>query len=383
MSSRDAKITFVATISVLLIVGFLLTTLTSFTVSRKALRSEIRENELPLTSDNIYAEIQHDLMFPVVISSLMASDTFVRDWIISGEKDVTLITKYLAEVQKKYGMCSSFLVSDRTKTYYYPEGILKKVSRDEPRDAWYYRVRDMAKDYEINTDPDLANKDRITIFINHRVFDYDGNFIGAIGVGLTKSAVLNLIEIYQAKYARTVYFFDASGAIKLAGCEFNSAVENISQIAGADFNRQDLSKTQETSFSYRRDGRTLHVNVRYVEEWGWYLAVEKADEQAMRGIVHALFLSLIVCAFVTIVITVLVNRSIGRYQKRIALLRGILPICAHCDKVRDENGRWSKVETYIARHTQTEFTHSICPDCMQEHYPDVSDDAAPMGSDRA
>jgi hypothetical protein len=73
-------------VSVLLVSGFLVTSLASYYVSRYELHSHLIEDELPLTSDNIYSEIQRDLMRPVFISSLMANDTFLRDWIISREK---------------------------------------------------------------------------------------------------------------------------------------------------------------------------------------------------------------------------------------------------------------------------------------------------------
>ncbi|MBU1397663.1 MAG: GGDEF domain-containing protein, partial [Proteobacteria bacterium] len=156
-------------ISLLLITGFLITSLASFFVSRASLRSQISEKELPLTGDNIYSEIQRDLLSPVFISSLMAADTFLRDWVIKGEQDTTKITRYLKEIKTKYNTYTSFFISDRTSNYYYAGGILKKVSPEEDRDKWYYRVREMKPDYEINIDPDMANKDTMTIFINYRV----------------------------------------------------------------------------------------------------------------------------------------------------------------------------------------------------------------------
>jgi len=53
-------------------------------------------------------------------------------------------------------------------------------------------------------------------------------------------------------------------------------------------------------------------------------------------------------------------------------LSGLLPICAGCKKIRDDKGYWSQVESYIARHSEATFTHSLCPDCMQKLYPDIS-----------
>jgi hypothetical protein len=49
-------------------------------------------------------------------------------------------------------------------------------------------------------------------------------------------------------------------------------------------------------------------------------------------------------------------------------LRGILPICASCKKIRDDKGYWENVEVYIKTHSQADFTHGICPDCMKKLY---------------
>ncbi|MFH2093842.1 MAG: GGDEF domain-containing protein, partial [Pseudomonadota bacterium] len=152
--SRKAKL--LAGVGLLLATGFLFTSLTSYFVSRTSLRAEISSRGLPLTSDNIYSEIQRDLLRPVFISSLMATDTFLRDWLIHGETNPEKIIKYLNEIRLKYNMFTSFLVSEKTKNYYHFDGVLKTISQDQERDNWYFRVKDMKEDYEINVDPDIA-----------------------------------------------------------------------------------------------------------------------------------------------------------------------------------------------------------------------------------
>lgn len=52
-------------------------------------------------------------------------------------------------------------------------------------------------------------------------------------------------------------------------------------------------------------------------------------------------------------------------------LKGLLPICSSCKKIRDDKGYWSQVESYIYEHTGAEFSHSICPDCVNKLYPDL------------
>ena len=56
--------------------------------------------------------------------------------------------------------------------------------------------------------------------------------------------------------------------------------------------------------------------------------------------------------------------------EEIRTLRGILPICANCKKIKDDKGYWEQVESYISKHSEAEFSHLICPDCMKKLYPE-------------
>jgi len=58
---------------------------------------------------------------------------------------------------------------------------------------------------------------------------------------------------------------------------------------------------------------------------------------------------------------------------KVKTLSGMLPICASCKKIRDDKGYWNQIEAYIGDHSETEFTHTICPECMKKLYPDFAD----------
>ena len=356
-------------ISIFLVTGFLLTSLASYFVSRSSLHSEILLNELPLTSDNIYSEIQRDLLRPVFISSLMASDTFLRDWVIAGEQDNARITKYLKEIQDEFRTFTSFFVSEKTRKYYHSDGLLKTVSPDSVRDIWYFRVREMPAEYEINVDIDMANQDTLTIFINYRVYDYDNNYIGATGVGLTVNAVKDLIETYQHKYQRSIYFIDMNGNVKLAGSGFPDDITNIVQIRDNDEIESIIRTKQEHSFKYHRKGVGVHANARYIPEFDWVLIVEQPTGLATRHILTTLIINLVVCAVITIIVLVLVMRAIKKFQIRIETLSGIVPICSYCKQIRDDQGYWNQVEAYISKYTDAEFSHGICPECREKYFP--------------
>lgn len=55
---------------------------------------------------------------------------------------------------------------------------------------------------------------------------------------------------------------------------------------------------------------------------------------------------------------------------KIKVLRGIIPICASCKKIRDDKGYWNQIESYIREHSEAEFSHGICPDCAKKLYPE-------------
>ncbi len=63
--------------------------------------------------------------------------------------------------------------------------------------------------------------------------------------------------------------------------------------------------------------------------------------------------------------------ELKRAIDEIKTLRGILPICSMCKKVRDDTGYWNQIEVYITDRSDAEFSHSICPKCAKEHYPDL------------
>jgi diguanylate cyclase (GGDEF)-like protein len=313
---RGKKIYFAA-VALLLVAGFLATSLTSYFVAHNALSDHIAEETLPLTSDNIYSEIQRDLLTPILISSLMANDTFVRDWAIGGESDESRIRNYLAEIQKKYGTITAFFVSDRTLNYYHPSGILKRVDADDPADAWYFRVRDKSEPYEVNVDDDTADRSRISIFINFRVTDHGGRYIGVTGVGLSVSAVTRLIETYQRRYGRHIYFVDREGTVTLHGSGFEGE-QRLQQRAGLGRLATRILANPSASLSYvDTEGHTVYLNSRLVPEFGWYLLVEQRDGPAERSMQTSLLFNILLSLAITALVMLIAHFTLRSYQRRL------------------------------------------------------------------
>jgi DNA-binding response OmpR family regulator len=65
------------------------------------------------------------------------------------------------------------------------------------------------------------------------------------------------------------------------------------------------------------------------------------------------------------------NAELVEALARVKSLSGLLPICAGCKKIRDDQGYWSQVESYIQKHSEATFTHGFCPACIKKYYPGV------------
>jgi len=325
------KLHFALILCVLLGIGFLTTSFVSFYVARDSLQEQIAESTLPLTSDNIYSEIQRDLLQPIFISSLMAHDTFFRDWTLNGEQDSKLVTRYLSEIQKRYGTVTAFFVSDKTKNYYHTSGILKQVSADNPDDSWYFHALNMKDPYEINVDHDTADRSRLTIFVNYQVRDYEGKVIGVTGVGLAVNSVTNLIETYQQRYGRTIYFSDREGNITLHGSDFGNdrtlqAHKSIRPLA------TQILTSPGTSVSYNDGTQTIFVNSRLVPEFGWLLLVEQHEQLGDQRIENTLLINIAISLFITVLVGFTAYFTIRGYQRRLEELASYDKLTSACNR---------------------------------------------------
>jgi len=67
----------------------------------------------------------------------------------------------------------------------------------------------------------------------------------------------------------------------------------------------------------------------------------------------------------------LANNELQKALSEVKTLRGFLPICSSCKKIRDDKGYWNQIESYIEARSEAEFSHGICPDCQKKLYPDL------------
>ena len=92
------------------------------------------------------------------------------------------------------------------------------------------------------------------------------------------------------------------------------------------------------------------------------------DATQVRLLVLATYLGLL--GFLTYCF-ILFRRRLDRALASVKTLSGLLPICASCKRIRDDQGYWSQIESYLKRHTEADFSHGICPECAARLYPEL------------
>ncbi|MEF8833796.1 MAG: sensor domain-containing diguanylate cyclase [Halofilum sp. (in: g-proteobacteria)] len=134
--------------------------------------------------------------------------------------------------------------------------------------------------YEISVDHDTAAPERLTIFVNYRVQDYDGDYTGATGIGLSVDSVAELVETYEQPYGRRIFLVDRQGRVQLRGAGYEGP-ERIREHPGLQSVATKILASSNATARYTdADGRTVHVNSRLIPAFDWYLIVEQSRSDA-------------------------------------------------------------------------------------------------------
>ena len=358
----------------LIALGFLATTLASYYSSRESLHQAITATELPLVSNAVYSDIRNDLIRPVQISRAIAADVFLHEWINHGEQDVTIISRFLTGIQSQYGTTSAFFASDRTQLYYDQHGIYERMDPSHESSAWFYTFRDGGQPWEV-----VIDRGRSTLFINFRVINDQGRFEGVAGVGITLIQVLKMIDSYQRRYDRTIYFIDKQRQLVLAGEEVYknltraTPIDEVSSLQGL---AQLLSPIHDGTYEYDKDREQHFVNVRHIDELDWFLFVDKHDSGLMVPLRRTLWVNLLVCFCVTVMVLGIIGWMTRRYLQRIEELVGLDALTGLLNR---------RGFSLVAGHALLEslrYNRSLCVMVLDlDHFKLINDEHGHLGGD--
>jgi diguanylate cyclase (GGDEF)-like protein len=310
-------------ITLILFGGFLTTSIAGFLASRDAIEHSISEQALPLTGDIIYAGLQKDILYPVFISSMMAQDPVVRDWLANSEKYEQLIIGYLNDIKGKYGTVASFMGSDASRKLYHTYGPADELIEGRAIDNWFFRIKGLNKvAYETNVDIDTQYSGQPTLFINHRVLGANGKFLGVAGVAITLDTMNQVLARYQQRFGRDIYFVSAEGKVVLSGAPLKDEQRALSTRAGMkDIAPAILNRSSApTSLAYRSGKSDVLVNSRYLPELNWYLVVEQNVSGNILPLTRIFAINFAISFAVMLMVLAVTLFTVNRFQRHLQKL---------------------------------------------------------------
>jgi diguanylate cyclase (GGDEF)-like protein len=312
---------FLPTMGLLLLLGFGGTSALSYFSLRGTLNRQLANSTLPLTAKAISADLERSLTRPVLVSSSMARNTFLRQWVEEGERDEAEMVEYLRDLLSQYRVTTAFFVSERSGRYYHPDGVLKIVSAGDPGDRWYYRLRSSAVPFEVNIDRDTADPSRVTAFSNFRVADRAGRLIGAIGLGIDVRELSRELGAYQQRHGARVLLVARDGRVLLTsdGPPGPPAPKSLEAVPGLAAHAARLLREPQASLQLGQGQGQLFVNSRQIPELGWVLVVLQHSDPRQDPLLPILWRHLLIALLVSAVVLLLANATVGSYQRRLQL----------------------------------------------------------------
>ncbi len=311
------KIVFI--ITALLIILSLSLSIINYVVSFNNAQNQLKTQSLPLSLDNIYTDIQKHIIEPYLVSSMMANDTFVQDWLKNKKEERGQIIKYLEAIKNKYGMFNTFIVSDRTKNYYTQKGFIEKLKEDDIANKWYSDFKAIANQHEINLDFNEHLSNELIMFINYKILDSKFHFLGVTGVALKLSYIDDLLKNFRINHHLNVTFFDKKGEIRLAERVINQYrhIDEIKELKPY----KDLILSKNTKLiEYTKNGSQHLIDTKYISELDLYLTVEANVDDFTKDVKKIFYINIVLSLVMAMIIALLIYFIIKKYSERLEFL---------------------------------------------------------------
>ncbi|WP_188117338.1 methyl-accepting chemotaxis protein, partial [Campylobacter concisus] len=314
MKSLRIKISVILTaVIVLLLIGV---SLISYNIARNLYTEKVVKDELPLAVSNVAGEIGYAIDKIISTSYQMTKNDYLLKWIDEGEPKDGLATlfSYNTDLMKAFNLSTAMFVSDRTLNYYTNDKILKQLSKDNPRDSWYFDVKNGKEVNSLNIQVSEATGS-LTLYVNSKV-EKDGKFYGVSAIGMNLDDIVNLVTSKTMGEGSKFLMVDSSGIVKIEKSDRVGKV-NVKDVLGKE--KFDVLMNKNGGVIRHFNGtRNLIIGSKYIPSLDWYLFGEM-DEDVLLKDLHTLFYSAIGVILAAIIISVIVSLLMSSYLLKIIL----------------------------------------------------------------
>lgn len=298
-------------IVIIALVSVLSISITCFVLDKVITRHD--EELIKVIASYVYDDLKNELLKPIIVSQTMANDSFLHQNLsletsMPQEQEIELMKNYLNGIRNRFGYDAAFIVSDATRNFYVG-GIIKTLDATKnAHDVWYDEFIAKNVEYAFNVDTNEANKLLLTVFVNTRIKDTNGNILGVCGVGVGMSALQRILDKYEKVYKVKIDLVNNDGLILVDTDSEN--IENSTLKHILSYQLTDQFVLEKINDSY--------VITKYIPAFDWYLVIQRAGNDMQSAFSNVIVYMSLGFLIALILLLTFVQISLSRYNKEIA-----------------------------------------------------------------
>jgi len=351
----------------------------------------LRINQAEIASNNLSRFLQMFLAEKLkeIDLSLLTLQDELEGSLAGGKVDRRRLNDVFERQLERLPESDSLRASDSRGVIRYGTGVPETGPRITITDRDYYiKLKKNPDAGMVASKPILGKISGKWVVIFSRAYRYpDGTFAGVIYAPVTLEYFTEVFSSLDTGRAGVITFFNNDAVILARFPDIRPGeIAVTKKISGAEI--MDYIKQGKESVSLRArsslDGVERFFSIKTIPGHPLYIAVGLSTGYYMKPwTVYTLVFIILAVLFMTISGFFIwqirrgwnrleaVRASLEDALASVKTLSGLLPICASCKRIRDDNGYWNQIESYISEHSEADFSHSLCPDCARKLYPDL------------
>jgi diguanylate cyclase (GGDEF)-like protein len=269
------------------------------------------EEFLETMSSDIYHSISGDLQNTITISKTIANDVFLIDMLdnentLSQDVMADKMSVYTTRMKDTFSCLWVFIVSDQSKAYYSEDGLYRFLDPvNNSDDTWYADFVKSNKEYNVTIGRDSDTPDAWSVFVDVRIENEDGEFLGICGMALDTYDLQEIIDNYEEKYNIEVIFANSEGQIQVQN-------DDIEDYAFENYNLPNEGKEEKLTVVKKGIGiKPDYTITKYIEEIDWYMIINDFNPYDYTLDYRLIFFNIIIFA-ACIIITLMALRYIAK-----------------------------------------------------------------------
>lgn len=305
---------YIGIVTITLVLSFLVSTLISLR-SVSILMDDNHEHQANIYATDICNELHEFLLESRLIAQSMsnelANDIVIKKDKYSEEKLSKMFGDYLNEIVQKFEFDTAYYVDGSNNRYYSFDGYVKTLDYvNNESDRWYSDFTTSGVPYSLSINNDVVQKDKVMVFVNCRVEDKRGRFVGVCRIGVDKEKINELIQSFESKYNLKIHIISAKGIHVLH--EHDKSERNDKKEIQIKKMLRIHEPEQDYKYEMTDDGGFL-ISKR-IKESNWFLVVEESGQ--VKGIYdHLLLWNVIGCVIVLILVILIFSIIINHIDK--------------------------------------------------------------------